>query len=156
MKTTDELLREYLESKPSEMAQRLFDEMQANEARRIEWENRHEKKDDERFVTVMSAIGGHDTRIRQVERATPYRSVAPPDLEKYRSEASGSFHIPAHELEEAMKGVQARDALAQRNAVIAAVWKIAVAVLTAGAIFLGGSTYRDCNAPRVAPAADRR
>lgn len=147
MKSTDEMLREYLDAKPNELMGTMFREMQANEARRLAWEESHEKKDDDRHLAVIAALGGHDARIKRVE--TSKASIAPQSLERFRSaEGSGSYRIPEHELEEALKAVQAKDALIQKNAVLSAVGKVIVGVATGAALLATGAAWRDCTATR--------
>ena len=147
MKTTDELLRAYLESGPTELMGTIFREMQANEKRRAAWEEAHELKDDNRHATLVAALGGHDARLKRVE--TVKASLVPPSLEQFRSaEGSGSFHIPEHEMAAALAQVDARNALAQKQAVVRAAGKVALALITAALIFAGGSFWRDVSSPR--------
>lgn len=83
LKSTDELLREYLEGKPNDTLNRIANDQIETRKAFTDWTSSHEKKDDDRHTTVMSAIGDVSKRVFALERQP--RSMTPGEMQAVRS-----------------------------------------------------------------------
>lgn len=149
----DELLRKYLSTDPGEALAKVRVAVERVAAEQLAGEGRlsatfketladHEAKDDARFERMFQAQAGTNARVDRLEKAAP--SQRPPTLRDLgRMVTETGNHFLEGELEEAIKKHDAKEALAQKQTVIRAAGKIALAVLTAGAIFAAGTFWRD-------------
>jgi hypothetical protein len=142
----DSDLKEYLEGEKNgatrwimRMLNKLSAELMSSRKEYTKLIESHEEEDQKRHTEVARIVD----RLDVIERRSGGRSLMPSDLKKHKSESSGVYHVPDHEMDQYFAEWELKKAAAKWEGLTKLGIKILSAVLTVAAIGAAGYFWRD-------------